>query len=229
MKWGIIGALMQEIQIIVKEMENVAVARHYDCNFYDGTICGVRVAVAECGVGKIRAALAAHIMIHEYGADRIINTGVAGGVGKDLKSCDTVVSGEVIFHDVDETYNMAYPYKCRFEADGELISLAVKSIEEITGRDAVVGRVATGDVFVDDPEVKGRIVKAVDPMCVEMEGAAIGQTAYMNGVPFVVIRSISDNAGDSAMADFEKHLERAAAVSSDIVIKMIGQSGVGKG
>lgn len=227
MKWGVIGALEQEIGLVVKEMRDVRVTRHYDCNFYTGTIGvgggsgEVPVTVAECGVGKIRAALAAHILIHEYGVSRIVNTGVAGGVGEGLEACDVVISREVIFHDVDKTYNMTYPYRYDFEADRELVKSAKEAVKKVTGKAAAVGRIATGDIFVNDPAVKDNIIKTTHPLCVEMEGAAIGQTAYMNGVPFVVIRSISDDAGESAQMSFEEYLERAAAVSAGIVLQMI--------
>lgn len=224
MKWGILGALTQEIQLLVAEMENVKVKKHYDCNFYDGTIDGKKATVAECGVGKIRAALATHIITHEYGADRIVNTGVAGGVGEGIKPFDVIISDEVIFHDVDETYNMAYPFTYRFEASGELVDTARAAIEKVTGKAAVVGKIATGDIFVDSPDVKKRIVEKVFPLGVEMEGAAIGQTAFMNNVPFVVIRSISDDAGDSALDSFEEYLEKAANISAGIVLEMIKMS-----
>lgn len=227
MKWGIIGALEQEIELVVKEMRDVQVTKHYDCNFYTGTIgeggggVGVPVTVAECGIGKIRAALAAHILIQEYGVGRIINTGVAGGVVEGLKACDVVISRDIIFHDVDKTYNMTYPYRYDFEADRELVKSAEKAVKTVTGKAAAIGRIATGDIFVNDPAVKDNIIKTTHPLCVEMEGAAIGQTAYMNGVPFVVIRSISDDAGANAQVSFEEYLERAAAVSAGIVLQMI--------
>lgn len=227
MRWGVIGALEQEIRLVVKEMRSIQVTRHYDSNFYTGTIGGgggeggVPVTVAECGVGKIRAALAAHILIQEYGSDRIINTGVAGGVDKGLKACDVVISSKVIFHDVDKTYNMTYPYRYDFEADKTLVMSAAEAVKKVTGKAAAVGRIATGDIFVNNPAVKDSIIKFVDPLCVEMEGAAIGQTAYMNGVPFVVIRSISDDAGEDAQMNFEEYLEKAAAVSAGIVLQMI--------
>jgi len=221
--WGIIGAMEQEIELIVGKMQDVTVTKHYDGSFYTGTIAGVPVTVAGGGIGKIRAALAAHIIIQQYGADRIINTGVAGGVSDRLKTCDVVISEEVIFHDTDEHYMTEYyPYRYCFQADERLIELAKKAVKDNTGASAVVGRIATGDVFVSDPEVKSRIVSAVSPLCVEMEGAAIGETAYMNDVPFVVIRSISDDAGETAQMKFEEYLEKAAAVSAAIVLEMIG-------
>lgn len=222
MKWGIIGAMRQEIELIVEKMQDVTVTKHYDSSFYTGTIGGAPVTVAESGIGKIRAALAAHIIIKECGADRIINTGVAGGVSDRLKTCDVVVSEEVIFHDTDEHYMTEYyPYRYCFQADKKLIEAAQRAVKDNTGTAAIVGRIATGDIFVSDPEVKNAIVSTVAPLCVEMEGAAIGETAYMNDVPFVVIRGISDDAGEQAQMSFDEYLKKAAAVSAAIVLEMV--------
>lgn len=222
MKWGIIGAMQQEIALIVDKMQDAEITRHYGSNFYTGTIGGADVTVVESGIGKIRAALATHIIINEYGAEKIINTGVAGSMNPALKTLDVVISDQVVFHDADLHYITAcYPHRYCFRADEKLIVSAERAAEGLRETNAIVGRIATGDVFVSDPKVKERIAADFDPMCVEMEGAAIGETAYMNGKPFVVIRTISDDAGGEAQMSFDEYMEKAAAVSSTIVLKMI--------
>jgi len=224
MTWGIIAALDAELKLITKAMEIENEQTIYGVRFYTGRIEKVKVAAVCCSIGTVNAAACASVLVREFGAGALVNIGVAGSTCEELSVLDVVLSDEVAFHDADvEIIKKYYPFRESFMADSKLIDLAEKSIAEMRGREFnyKVGRIATGDVFVSDPALKSDIVARIDPLCVEMEGAAIGQIAYMSGLPFLVIRSLSDDSGSGAHISFESFLERAAQNSAGIVLKML--------
>ena len=224
MKWGIIAAMEAELALILAAMEVEREETAYGTTFYDGRINGRPVAAVCCGIGTINAAASASVLIRELGVTALVNIGVAGSTGGELGLLDVVLSSEVVFHDADITFMKDYyPYRESYPADSGLIALAEKSIAGMGGRafNYAVGRVATGDVFVNDPARKRDIINRLSPLCVEMEGAAIGQIAYMSGRPFLVIRSLSDDSGEGAQLSFESFLEEAAKNAAGIVLRMI--------
>jgi len=223
-RWGIIAALEAELELIRAAMETERTLEAYGVRFYVGKIAGREVAAVCSSVGTVNAAACASVLARELGAGALINIGVAGSTCEELDILDVVLSSEVVFHDTDTAVlKKYYPYRESFAADTGLIGLAEKSIAAIKGREFSykVGRVATGDLFVDSLEVKNDIVARVAPLCVEMEGAAIGQIAHMSGIPFLVIRSLSDKSDGSAALSFESFLGKAAANSAAIVLGMI--------
>jgi len=229
MKWGIIAALDAELELILSATQTERSFEAYGVRFYVGKIAGQEVAAVCCSVGTINAAACASVLARELGAQAIINVGVAGSTTEELDILDVVLSSEVVFHDTDTDILVKYyPYKTSFPADADLISLAERSIAAIQDRtfSYKVGRVATGDLFVDSAEAKNDIIKRTSPLCVEMEGAAIGQIAQMSGIPFLVIRSLSDKSDGSAALSFESFLGKAAANSAAIVLGMIEMSEV---
>jgi len=224
MTWGIIAALDAELELIVKSMEVERKQTIYGVQLYSGKIGESRVAAVCCSIGTINAAACASVLAREFGADALINIGVAGSTCDEMNILDVVLSSEVLFHDAEaEILRRYYPFRESFEADPKLIALAEKSIAQMQGRTFGyrVGRIATGDVFVNDLALKNDIVARLSPLCVEMEGAAIGQIAYMSGLPFLVIRSLSDDSGAGAHISFESFLQEAAENSAGIVLKMI--------
>ena len=224
MRWGIIAALDAELELILAAMETESRLEAYGVRFHIGKIAGQEVAAVCSSVGTINAAACASVLIRELSADLIVNIGVAGSTCDELDILDVVVSSEVVFHDTDTAIlKKYYPHRESFPADAGLIALAERSIAAIKGRNFSyrVGRIATGDLFVDSLEAKNDIVARVRPLCVEMEGAAIGQIAHMSGVPFLVIRSLSDKSDGSAAVSFESFLGKAAANSAAIVLGML--------
>jgi len=225
MRWGIIAALEAELELILSAMEVESELEAYGVRFYVGKIAGREVAAVCSSVGTINAAACASVLARELGADALVNIGVAGSTCEELEILDVVLSSEVVFHDADTNIlKKYYPYRESFSADAALLTLAEKSIAAISSRDFSykVGRIATGDLFVDSLEAKNDITARVRPLCVEMEGAAIGQIAQMSGIPFLVIRSLSDKSDGSAAVSFESFLGKAAANSAAIVLGMIG-------
>ena len=196
--------------------------------FCEGTIGGVNVVVVRCGIGKVNAALCVQILCDDFGVSHVINTGVAGSLNNDLNIGDILISKDAVHHDVDVTI---FSYKIgevpqlgvrEFPADQGLISAAEKAIKENQpDLNYRVGRVASGDQFISSSEVKDRIIKNFEADCAEMEGASIAHGAYLNGIPFVIIRAISDKADGSAEQDYPTFEKAAAAHCAKLVADML--------
>lgn len=217
MKLGIIGAMSIEVESLKNSMENLTNHPQAGMAFYEGTLDGLSCVVVECGVGKVNAALCVQILCDRFGVTHIVNTGVAGSLSNDLDIGDLVISRDVMYHDFDCT-PMGYTVGqvpgmpvLRFSADAVLQNLALAAVEEVYPGHCLTGTVASGDQFVSDPAVKERIIANTCALCTEMEGAAIAHAAYRNGVPFVIIRAISDKADDSAQMDYPSFEVMAAA------------------
>lgn len=221
MVWGIIGALPEEVGLLCNAMEIESQEQHYGSTFYCGRLEGQQVVVVCCSIGKVNAALCTSLVIREMKADVIINVGIAGAMDKQLKVLDVVLSTNVAFHDTAPIMKDYYPFRMDFDADEKLLSLALHACKQLGEFTYYSGRIATGDVFVQGGKVKQRIIEHLVPMCVEMEGAAIGQTAFVNEKPFLIIRTMSDSADDDAAMTYDTFKNRAAEQSAHIVRKML--------
>lgn len=207
-KLGIIGAMSMEVETLVSSMENAAPKTIAGSLFYEGTLEGLPCVVVQCGVGKVNAALCAQILCTAYGVTHLVNTGIAGSLCADLDIADLLVSRDAMYHDFD-CVHFGYPYgkvpgmdTVTFPADETLMAYAFQAAETVNPGHTKIGRVASGDQFVADKEKKAFIIEKTQALCTEMEGAAIAQTACRNGVPFVILRAISDKADDSAEMDY---------------------------
>lgn len=215
-KLGIIGAMEEEVETLLGLMENKQETEKAGSRFYNGTLEGLPVTVVQCGVGKVNAAMCTQILCDCFGVTCLVNTGIAGSLCADLDIGDLVVSQDAMYHDVDAVA-FGYPMGkvpgmdvTAFPADDTLIGYAFAAAEAVNPGHTKIGRVASGDQFVASKGVKDRIVDLTRGLCTEMEGAAIAQTAYRNGIPFVILRAISDKADDSAEMDYPT-FERIAA------------------
>lgn len=210
MKLGIIGAMEVEIETLRSRMEDVAEKRRAGMEFYEGTLMGLPVVVARCGVGKVHAAMCVQVLCDCFGVTHVVNTGVAGSLCNDLDIGDLVVSIDAMYHDFDcHSVNPAYlvgqvpgASVRAFPADESLMAYAFAAAEQVHPGHTKIGRVASGDQFVCDKVQKDQIIEDTQALCTEMEGAAIAHTAWRNDVPFVVIRAISDKADHSAEMDY---------------------------
>ena len=216
MKLGIIGAMRLEIETLLGAMTEKNEEEHGGSTYYSGSLRGLPVVVVQSGVGKVNAALSAQILCDCYGVTHLVNTGIAGSLNPALDIGDLVVSTDAIYHDFDCT-PFGYP-PCRvpgmdadaFKADRGLADLALAAAETVNPGHAAMGRIASGDQFIASPERKAKIISLTGAVCTEMEGAAIAHAAYRNGVPFVILRAISDKADDSAHMDYPAFERRAA-------------------
>jgi len=229
-KLGIIGAMRIEVETLVEKMENVTETTRAWSTYYEGTLEGLPVVVVQCGVGKVNAAMCAQILCDLYGVTHLVNTGIAGSLNAQLDIGDLVVSQDAMYHDFD-CVNFGYPMGkvpgmdlVAFPADEKMIAYASAAAEAVHPGHVRLGRVASGDVFVADKAVKSRIINVTGALCTEMEGAAIAHAAYRNGIPFVILRAISDKADDSAEMDYPTFetiaAHRCAAVAMNLAKRL---------
>ena len=227
-KLGIIGAMDIEIQTLKEKIENLTVTEKTGTQYYEGTLQGLPVVLVKCGIGKVNAAIGAQILCDCFGVTHIVNTGIAGSLCAQQDIGDMVISSDVWHHDFD-CVAFGYPM-CMipgmpqsFSADEKLIALA-KNAAEQTGSTVRIGRIASGDQFVADPGLKDQIIGRTQALCTEMEGAAIAHASYLNGIPFIIIRAISDKADDSAEMDyptFERKAAQTCAKLTEFFIKKL--------
>ena len=223
MRLGILGALDAEVALLVRHMEVEEKAEALGTIFYSGRLEGCPVVVAVMSIGKINAALCTAYMVREMGATAIINVGIAGAMGEGLGVMDVVVSDVVLFHDTEPQMVKYYPFRARFEADTGLRDKALEACGEVlegTGHHYRAGLVATGDQFIASAGQRDSISARFSPECVEMEGAAVGQAAFVHDVPFLVIRTMSDSADDEAKDTYDNFMQDAADQSANIVMKI---------
>jgi adenosylhomocysteine nucleosidase len=204
-KIGIIGAMEEEVNIIKKQMQSVTVKTVASMEFNEGKLQGKEVVVVRCGIGKVNGAICMQILVDLYHVDAVINTGVAGALRNEIDIADIVLSTDTLQHDVDATgfgYELGVIPRMElsvFKADERLVALAKEVCSEVIPEVGVhTGRVVSGDQFISDNEKKTWLVDQFQGYCTEMEGAAIAQTAYLNHIPFLIIRAISDKADHSA-------------------------------
>ena len=206
---GIIGAMEEEIALLKEKMEIEVVVKKASMEFYQGLLNGREVVLVRSGIGKVNAGLCAQILVDVFNVSHLINTGIAGSLRAEINIGDIVVSTDLIHHDMNA---VAFGYPVgqipqmdvfSFQGDEVLRKVAVQACREVNPDIQVFeGRIASGDQFVADQGVKDFIVKEFGAYAVEMEGAAIAQAAYLNHVPFLVIRAISDKADGSAHVDY---------------------------
>lgn len=223
-KLGIIGAMDIEIQTLKEKIENLTITEKAGTEYYEGTLQGLPVVLVKCGIGKVNAAIGAQILCDCFGVTHIVNTGIAGSLCAQQDIGDMVISSDVWHHDFD-CVAFGYPM-CRipgmpqsFAADETMIALARDGAEK-TGSTVRIGRIASGDQFVADPMLKNQIIQRTDALCTEMEGAAIAQTAYRNGIPFVILRCISDKADQSAEMDYPSFEAMAAQRCAQVTMTL---------
>ena len=223
---GIIGAMEEEVVNLKESMDVISAKNVVGLDFYLGKLGGNSVVVVRSGIGKVNAAICTQVLIDLYAVDCIINVGVAGSLDRNLKIGDIVVSSDAMYHDFDTSALGDEPGVISrmdtsvFKADDELVNIAKSTVEEL-GYPVCVGRVASGDQFVASPEVKSNIKALFKPVCCEMEGAAIAHRSFLNKIPFVIIRAISDNADNSGDIDYERFFRESALKAASIIKKMV--------
>lgn len=227
-KIGIIGAMEIEVAALKEQMKEVTQVKKASMEFNQGILNGKEVVVVRSGIGKVNAAVCTQILIDDFQVEAVINTGIAGSLRNEINIGDIVVSTDALQHDMDAR---KFGYRkgqipqmevFSFEADAALRETAVRVCRKVNPDIEVFeGRVVSGDQFVADAEVKDGIVSEFSAYCTEMEGAAIAQAAYLNGVPFVVLRAISDKADNSATMDYPTFERKAAGHCVNLVGGML--------
>ena len=220
---GIIGAMHIEVETIKSLMENKTVEKIGGVEFVKGTLHGKEIVAAVCGIGKVAAAMCTQIMILKYSPDRIINTGVGGSLSTKLAIGDIAVAESLVQHDMD-TSPLGDPVGLvsglnlvNIPADEEVANLLLEGIKTLENIKGLRGVIASGDQFIASNEKRKFITDNFDAIVCEMEGASIAQVCYSNGVPFGVVRAVSDCADGSSHMDYGEFLPVAAANAAKLI------------
>ena len=227
MKIAIIGAMEEEVELLRGKLDNSDSQIIANSEYTVGSYKGKEVILLKSGIGKVNAAMSTAILLQEYHPDYVINTGSAGGYDPNLEVGAIVISEEVRHHDVDVTafgYEMGQvpQLPAAFKADANLMKLAEEAVKEIGEHHAATGLIATGDVFMHNPERVEEVRKNFPQMkACEMEAAAVAQVCHQFNVPFVVIRALSDIAGKESSISFDEFLPTAAKHSTEVVLHVI--------
>jgi adenosylhomocysteine nucleosidase len=219
---GIIGAMDEEIEILLKEIETEKKQVKANMEFNCGSLWGQKTVAVRSGIGKVNAAVCAQILVDDFKVDCIINVGIAGGIGENIKPGDVAIADNLIQHDIDTSAFGdrigqiprldTYDFKC----SENLVAKAKAACSYLSNGKSFVGRIVTGDQFIADVDKIRWLSSEFEAIACEMEGASIAQVSYLNNVPFVVIRSISDNANTGAHMDYEKF--KYIAVENSVII-----------
>lgn len=227
-KIGIIGAMDEEVNILKSRMSDTKVREIASMKFYEGSLAGKEAVVVRCGIGKVNAAVCTQILTDLYHVEAVINTGVAGSLRNEIDIADIVLSVDALQHDMDAT---GFGYEAGviprmeqsiFQADTGLVELARAVCGEVIPSVGVhAGRIVSGDQFISDSSKKEWLVETFGGCCTEMEGAAVAQTAYLNHIPFLIIRAISDKADHSAEMTYQEFEEIAINNTIKLISRLL--------
>ena len=222
---AILGAMQEEITPILEMVGEYKTTEYANNKFYEANYKGKDLVIAYSKIGKVNSALTATVMIEKFGARALIFTGVAGALKRGIKIGEILYATSLVQHDLDITA-FGHPYgfvpgsKISVQTDAKLNSIA-QSVAEQLGITLKSGIIASGDQFVSGEERKSWIERTFDASAVEMEGASVAQVCDALGVPFCILRAISDEAGHKAEFDFDEFMVKSAQTSANFVLKMI--------
>lgn len=225
---GIIGAMEEEVSKLKERMLVKETVTKASMEFVKGTLEEKEIVIVRSGIGKVNAAICAQILVNIFNVKAIINTGIAGSLKTEINIGDIVLSSDALQHDMDATgFGYAYGVIPRmetstFKASERLIEIAKESCEAVNKDiSTFVGRVVSGDQFISSKEKKDWILANFQGYCTEMEGGAIAQVAYLNDIPFLIVRAISDKADNSAQMDYGEFEAKAIIHSVNLMVEMI--------
>ena len=226
---GIISAMQSEVKLLLEEAEIDYVDQVGGLDFHVGTLCGKPVVIVKAGVGKVLAAAGTATLLNRHNISEVIFTGVAGGVGDETKVLDVVVGTGLVQHDLGQLTNDGFEwhdgsdnYGGWYTCDKNLIGLAWEAAVDIVGEDHVFqGVIATGDQFIASEEYVKKLQADFNAMACEMEGAAVAAICEQYGIPYVVLRTMSDKADGLAVSTYDAMVDTASDNSCMIVMKML--------
>jgi len=224
MQVGIIAALKEEIEPLVESMQDVETSKWGRRSVHQGRIGDCHVVAMAGGVGKVKAAACTQYLIDRFSLDALICTGVAGAVNPRLQTGDVVISEKTLQHDFDPgDPELLKKFRKRWvQADAGLVKLAREAARELGLADRChAGKVLTGDQAIVSQERRRWLWKTFRGDCVDMESAAVAQVCQMNGVPWVIVRAISDSAEEDSISEFRGNLREAATLASKVAVGVV--------
>lgn len=226
---GIVGAMDEEIALLLEQLSDMKEEVQVGNRFYSGQLHGHQVVICKSGVGKVNAAITTQVLVDRYQIKRLLFTGVAGAVAPSLNIGDLVISTACIQHDMDVSAlgykrgQIPYQETSTFEADHELVAVAERVCQQLFAGRYTKGIVLSGDQFIANRDQVQELYEVFNGACTEMEGAAVAQACMVNDIPFVIIRSMSDKADGSAHVNFAEFTVKASEHSYRIVAEMLKQ------
>lgn len=227
-KIGIIFAMPEELAELKKYLDIKKEYTIFELTFYEGSILNVDCVLVESGVGKVNSARTTQILIDNLKVDYIFNIGVAGGVSDKLCVGDIVIGEKLVQHDFDITaFNHEKGYVPKvgvyINSDTYLLTLASESINELNDINALRGVIASGDIFCTESKMAEKIAHKFNALCVEMEGASIAQVCYLNHIPFLILRSISDVPNNNNKITYDEFLIDSCKKIAEVMYKLISK------
>lgn len=223
-KIGILCASDTELAPFLKYIRSCETTEKAMLTFYEGTIHQTEVTAVYSGVCKVNAAIAAQLLIDVFHVDCIINGGTAGGMEESVQLFDTVISERVIYHDVaDDILTEFHPWlkSNYFPADDKLSAIA-KRYSLTSAHPIRFGTMVTGEQFIEDDK-REEINEKFAPLCVDMETASVAHVCYVNKIPFLAVRTITDTVTHKGIENFDKNCEAASGISAKIVAGIVEQ------
>ena len=236
---GVISAMRHEINLLLEHLEDPQEMEHAGRDYTTGRLAGCEVALVSAGMGKVHAAMAAQVLIDTFNAETIYCIGMGGGLEPTLKPGDIVIASDVVQHDYDLSGGSklmgfftdrlgATLVKCDEAMAAKAQAAAERYADTLAGSGrpprVLKGRILSGDTPVFKRAQKETLHTEFGGLCVEMEGAAVGRVCAANGVPFAVIRAISDRAEGLVMLEFKKNLARVAPIPQRILLAVLGEA-----
>ncbi|WP_202710985.1 5'-methylthioadenosine/adenosylhomocysteine nucleosidase [Sporosalibacterium faouarense] len=220
-KIGILCAGDEELKPFLSHIENIVVTEKAMLKFYEGNINSVSVVALYSGVCKVNAAIASQILIDTYCVDSIINAGTAGGMDNSINLFDIIISTQVVYHDVDDSILTEFhPWlsSIYFNADKNFLDIAKMTCNKFSN--VHFGRMVTGEKFIEDNN-RDRINQKYSPLSVDMETASIAHVCYVNKIPFISVRSITDTAIHLGIEKFEENCTQASIITKNFVLEFL--------
>lgn len=228
---GLMGAMAEEVALFKDAIEVKSTHKFAGMDFVVGELCGQQVVLLQSGIGKVKATIGTQILIDKFDVDLIIFTGLAGALMPNMSRGDIVVSDKVVQYDFDLTafgrkHGELPDIGRMLEVDPKLVKFACYAWDDVFGStddapELYVGTICSGDRFITDRRKISWLQREFGAVATEMEGAAFGYTCHLNGIRFLVIRTISDTGGDRATDDFNAYLKIASQNSFEMVRTML--------
>jgi len=235
---GVIGAMTEEVQLLLSEVTDARPSVHAGITVTCGNYKGTEIALAQSGIGKVNATICTQMLIDRFNPEKLVFSGVAGGLLPNMQAGDIIVASHVVQYDMDLTAfgrrHGETPGRDRLiECNPDLVGKATQAFDEafdgVEGApNLMLGTIASGDRFVQDVNMLRWLQREFAALATEMEGAAFGYTCQVNNLPFVVIRALSDSSGESASGDFEANLHQACRNTFNLLDNMIPEALAGR-
>lgn len=217
---GVIAAMDVEIEAIRELMTQTEEQHCGRLVFTSGKIGKRKIVLTDCGIGPVNAAIVTQKLISEYSVKQLIHTGIAGGLAAELETQSVILGESLTYHDFSHDILEAFsPYLSEFKSDPDMLAVALRALPE--EMHVHVGRIVTGNSFVASTAAKEQIIANVGGLCVDMESAAVAHTATVNGIPFLVVRAVSDMADEAADATYDDNKSLSARAAATVVLAVV--------